>query len=94
MEQNVKNDAEAYMLKELSLLKWQENATKLAHEDTSTKMAEVEANLTSLEENLKAKRFIVVMKSVKFHFRFYYQITCCNLLISVLGRQFKTVRNH
>lgn len=54
MEQNVKNDAEAYMLKELSLLKWQEKATRLAHEDTSTKIAEVEENLTSLEENLKA----------------------------------------
>ncbi|KAF5748995.1 structural maintenance of chromosomes protein 4 [Tripterygium wilfordii] len=54
--ENVKNDAEAYMLKELSLLKWQEKATKLAHEDTSMKIAEVEANLTSFEENLKAKR--------------------------------------
>lgn len=64
----MKNDAEAYMLKELSLLKWQEKGTKLAHEDTSKKMVEVEANLTSLEENLKTKRFALVIKSIKFHF--------------------------
>lgn len=91
MEQNVKNDAEAYMLKELSLMKWQEKATKLAHEDTSKKMVEVEANLTSLEENLKTKRFVLVKKSIKFHFPFECKITRCNFLISVLGRLFKKV---
>lgn len=54
--EDVKNEAEAYMLKELSLLKWQEKATKLAAEDNSAKMAEVQTNLSSLEENIKSKR--------------------------------------
>ncbi|KAK0583746.1 hypothetical protein LWI29_002474 [Acer saccharum] len=39
--EDVKNEAEAYMLKELSLLKWQEKATKLACEDTSEKMVDL-----------------------------------------------------
>ncbi|XP_050270364.1 structural maintenance of chromosomes protein 4 [Quercus robur] len=54
--EDVKNEAEAYMLKELSLLKWQEKATKLAHEDTNTKLVELQANVASLEENLKTER--------------------------------------
>ncbi|PRQ27015.1 putative structural maintenance of chromosomes protein [Rosa chinensis] len=54
--EDVKNEAEAYMLKELSLLKWQEKATKLAHEDTTAKMADLKENITSLEENLKTER--------------------------------------
>ena len=52
----MKNEAEAYMLKELSLLKWQEKATKLASEDTSTQMVEKQAKVSSLEENLKTER--------------------------------------
>lgn len=44
------------MLKELSLLKWQEKATALAHEDTSTQMVELQEKVTSLEENLKTER--------------------------------------
>lgn len=44
------------MLKELSLMKWQEKATKLAAEDNSAKMAELQNNLSGLEENLKTKR--------------------------------------
>lgn len=44
------------MLKELSLLKWQEKATKLAIDDTGGKMDELQANVASLEENLKAER--------------------------------------
>ncbi|KAF7802987.1 structural maintenance of chromosomes protein 4 [Senna tora] len=52
----LKNEAEAYMLKELSLLKWQEKATKLAYEDSCGKMEEVQANVSSLEENLKNER--------------------------------------
>lgn len=44
------------MLKELSLLKWQEKTTKLAHEDTTAKMADLQENITSLEENLKSER--------------------------------------
>ncbi|KAL3567974.1 hypothetical protein D5086_030625 [Populus alba] len=54
--EDVKNEAEAYMLQELSLLKWQEKATKLAHEDTSAKMMELHTSVSSLEENLKAER--------------------------------------
>lgn len=53
----MKNEAEAYMLKELSLLKWQEKATKCAAEDNSAKMCELQKKLSSLEENLKSKRF-------------------------------------
>jgi len=56
----VKNEAEAYMLKELSLLKWQEKATKLAHEDTNTKLVELQANVASLEENLKTERYMLM----------------------------------
>ncbi|KAG5017087.1 hypothetical protein JHK85_023223 [Glycine max] len=53
---DVKNEAEAYMLKELSLLKWQEKATKLALDDTSGKMDELQGNVATLEGNLKAER--------------------------------------
>ncbi|KAH1192645.1 Structural maintenance of chromosomes protein 4 [Glycine max] len=54
--QDVKNEAEAYMLKELSLLKWQEKATKFALDDTGGKMDELQGNVVTLEENLKAER--------------------------------------
>ncbi|CAN0924360.1 Structural maintenance of chromosomes protein 4 [Linum grandiflorum] len=54
--EDVKNEAETYMLKELSHLKWQEKASKLAFEDTSAKMVEVETNISGLEESLKADR--------------------------------------
>ncbi|XVF58273.1 hypothetical protein PTKIN_Ptkin07bG0051800 [Pterospermum kingtungense] len=54
--EGVKNEAEAYMLKELSLLKWQEKAANLAHEDTNLKMVELQQNVSNLEENLKNKR--------------------------------------
>ena len=56
----MKNEAEAYMLKELSLLKWQEKATKLAHEDTNTKLVELQANVAGLEENLKTERYVLM----------------------------------
>lgn len=54
--EDVKNEAEAYMLKELSLLKWQEKATKLAHEDAGSKMTELQENVLKVEENLKNER--------------------------------------
>ncbi|KAK7266394.1 hypothetical protein RIF29_19038 [Crotalaria pallida] len=54
--EDVKNEAEAYMLKELSLLKWREKATRLALDDTGGKMDEVQENVSTLEENLKAER--------------------------------------
>lgn len=44
------------MLKELSLLKWQEKAAKLAYEDTNVKKVELQENVSNLEENLKNKR--------------------------------------
>lgn len=53
----MKNEAEGFMLKELSLLKWQEKATKLAAEDNNSKMVELQTNLSSLEENVKSKRY-------------------------------------
>ncbi|KAI9120379.1 hypothetical protein K1719_007412 [Acacia pycnantha] len=54
--EDVKNEAEAYMLKELSLLKWQEKATQLAYEDSSGKMEGLQGSIASLEENLKNER--------------------------------------
>ncbi|KAK9271730.1 hypothetical protein L1049_002093 [Liquidambar formosana] len=54
--EDVKNEAEAYMLKELSLLKWQEKATKLACEDSSARMVGLQEDVSSLEENLKSER--------------------------------------
>ena len=45
------------MMKELSLLKWQEKATKLAYEDNSAKIVEMQTNVSSLEESLKAERY-------------------------------------
>ncbi|KAJ8623652.1 hypothetical protein MRB53_032182 [Persea americana] len=54
--ENVKNEAEAYMLKELTLLKWQEKATKLASDDAASRVVELQANVSSLEESLKDER--------------------------------------
>ncbi|GAB4831648.1 Structural maintenance of chromosomes protein 4 [Ancistrocladus abbreviatus] len=54
--EDVKNEAEGYMLKELSLLKWQEKATKLAAEENNTKTSKLQNNLSTLEENLKDER--------------------------------------
>lgn len=55
--QSVKNEAEEYMLKELSLLKWQEKATKLASENNVTEIAELQATVSSLEANVKIERW-------------------------------------
>lgn len=54
--ENSKNEAETYMLKELSVLKWQEKATKLAYKDASAYMVVLQENVSSMEENLKRKR--------------------------------------
>lgn len=56
LEQGVKDEAETYMLKELSYLKWQEKATKMAYEDTSAKITEQKESLQSLESSLKNER--------------------------------------
>lgn len=52
----MKDEAETYMLKELSYLKWQEKATKMAHGDTSAKITEQKESLQSLENSLKDDR--------------------------------------
>lgn len=54
--QGVKNEAENYMLKELSLLKWQEKATKLASEKNVAEVAELQETVSNLEANLKTER--------------------------------------
>ncbi|OIT06490.1 PREDICTED: structural maintenance of chromosomes protein 4 [Nicotiana attenuata] len=54
--EGVKNEAEAYMLKELSLLKWQEKATNLAFEDNSARISEMQESISGQEENLKIER--------------------------------------
>ncbi|XP_009608449.1 structural maintenance of chromosomes protein 4 [Nicotiana tomentosiformis] len=54
--EGVKNEAEAYMLKELSLLKWQEKATNLAFEDNSARISEMQENISGQEEDLKIER--------------------------------------
>lgn len=56
LSQDVKNEAEAYMLKELSLLNWQEKATKFASEDNAAKSLELQTNVSNLEENLKIEK--------------------------------------
>ncbi|MCL7031139.1 hypothetical protein MKW94_013265, partial [Papaver nudicaule] len=54
--EDVKNEAEGYMLKELSLLKWREKATKLASEDAGSHVVELQTTVSGLEENIKEKR--------------------------------------
>ncbi|XP_073040972.1 structural maintenance of chromosomes protein 4 [Primulina eburnea] len=54
--EGVKNEAEAYMLKELSMLKWQEKATNLASENNATELEKLRENVLSLEENVKIER--------------------------------------
>ncbi|CAM8982273.1 unnamed protein product [Rhodiola kirilowii] len=54
--EDVKNEAEAYMLKELSFLKWQEKATELACEDTANHMNILQENVKNLEKTLQTER--------------------------------------
>uniref|UniRef100_A0A0A0KUL0 Uncharacterized protein n=1 Tax=Cucumis sativus TaxID=3659 RepID=A0A0A0KUL0_CUCSA len=54
--EGVKNEAEAYMLKELSHLKWREKASKLAHEDTTKRITELQDEVSTLEANKKTER--------------------------------------
>jgi len=44
------------MLKELTLSKWQEKATKLASEDAISRANELQENVSKLEENLTNER--------------------------------------
>lgn len=62
--QGVKNEAEVYMLKELSLLKWQEKASKLASEENDAQSVEFQANILGLEESLKAERLAFPFSSL------------------------------
>lgn len=57
----MKNEAEAYMLKELSHLKWREKASKLAHEDTTKRITELQDEVSTLEANKKAERFFLYL---------------------------------
>ncbi|KAG0475511.1 hypothetical protein HPP92_015197 [Vanilla planifolia] len=52
----VKNEAEAYILKELTLLKCNENMTKLAIEDSTVHVLQLQQTVETLEENLSAER--------------------------------------
>ncbi|PIA44296.1 hypothetical protein AQUCO_01700121v1 [Aquilegia coerulea] len=51
-----KNEAESYMLKELSHMKWKEKATKLAAEDATSHVVELQTNMSTMEDNLKNER--------------------------------------
>ncbi|VFQ90359.1 unnamed protein product [Cuscuta campestris] len=88
--EGVKNEAEAYMLKELSLLKWKEKATKLAFEDNSAKLVDLQANISTTEENLKNEREKIQessktlkeleglhMKCLKRHEELGNSLACC-----------------
>lgn len=44
------------MLKELSLLKWQDKTTNLASEENASQMGELQRKLSLFEENLKSER--------------------------------------
>ncbi|KAJ4782183.1 Structural maintenance of chromosomes protein [Rhynchospora pubera] len=54
--QSVKDEAEAYMLKELLILKWQEKVTELASDDATKKAAQLQENVTKMEATCIKKR--------------------------------------
>ncbi|EPS67536.1 condensin complex components subunit, partial [Genlisea aurea] len=54
--EGIKNEAEDYMLKELSLLKWKEKATKRASEINATEIAELQSVVSHLEASVKTER--------------------------------------
>ena len=47
------------MLKEFSLLKWREKATKLACDDAESRVAQCQENVADLEKNLASERLFV-----------------------------------
>ncbi|GJN14824.1 hypothetical protein PR202_gb01689 [Eleusine coracana subsp. coracana] len=55
--ESAKNEAETYMLKELSLLKWREKATKLASDDATSRVAQLQENVADLGRILHLKEF-------------------------------------
>jgi hypothetical protein len=44
------------MLKELSLLKWREKATKLASDDATSRVAQLQENVADLQKDLASER--------------------------------------
>lgn len=54
--EGAKNEAEAFMMKEAELYKWQEKATELAVQDANTHVAELQENVRKLEGNLKEEK--------------------------------------
>lgn len=46
------------MLKELTLLKWQEKATQLAYDDATSHVAQLQENASRLQENLTDERLL------------------------------------
>ncbi|KAL6839198.1 hypothetical protein ACP4OV_030870 [Aristida adscensionis] len=54
--ESAKNEAETYMLKELSLLKWQEKSMVLASDDATSRVAQLHENVEDLEKNLSSER--------------------------------------
>lgn len=92
--QGVKNEAEAYMLKRLSLLKWQEKATKLASEATNGEMVEKQYMVSSLEENLKLERQFW-LQHIPYHRDVLVHSICyCETFCIMSGRRFRKIKRH
>lgn len=53
---SVKDEAEAYMLKELLSLKWQEKATNLASDDAGKQVVQLQQNVDNMEVTRKIER--------------------------------------
>jgi structural maintenance of chromosome 4 len=52
----VKDEAEAYMLKELLSLKWQEKATNLASDDAGNQVVQLQQNVDRMEATRNIER--------------------------------------
>ncbi|KAG6545759.1 hypothetical protein Mapa_012720 [Marchantia paleacea] len=58
--QGAKDQAEAYMLKEAELMKWQRRAAEMASEEASADLLKLKERVTELEENHKKERYCSV----------------------------------
>jgi len=54
--ESAKNEAEAFMMKEAELYKWQEKASELALQDANTHVTDLQENVRKLEGNLKEEK--------------------------------------
>ncbi|KAJ3680908.1 hypothetical protein LUZ60_015397 [Juncus effusus] len=54
--ESVKDEAEAFMLKELLHLKWQEKATEMASQNASTQVAQFKESVTNMEATLNSEK--------------------------------------